>query len=82
MKPGDKEISGLDVTIAQVLKIRHTHLHSLQEETKSDTVLSALADLIKTGWPNSMQDLQEDLHPYWCFRDELSIMDGLIMKGN
>ena len=24
----------------------------------------------------------EHLHPYWCFHDELTILDGLIMKGN
>ena len=29
-----------------------------------------------------MQDIPEHLHPYWCFRDELTILDGLIMKGN
>ena len=29
-----------------------------------------------------MQDIPEHLHPYWCFRDELTILDGLIIKGN
>ena len=35
-----------------------------------------------TGWPESMQDLPQDIHPFWCFRDELVILDGLVMKGN
>ena len=75
-----KEIPGLDVNIAQVLK--PTRLESLREETKDDSTLAELTDFIITGWPDSMQDLPQHLHPYWCFRDELTILDGLVMKGN
>lgn len=75
-------IPGLNVTIAEVLKIRPTHLESLRAETHSDPTLSKLRQHVINGWPESMQDLSEDLHPYWCFRDELVILDGLLMKGN
>ena len=78
----DEEVPGLDVTIAQLLKNVPTRLESLQGETRSDPTLQELGDYIRTGWPNSMQDLAEILRPYWCFRDELAILDGLIMKGN
>ena len=48
--PGkDKEIQGLDITIAQILKIRPSHLEQLQEETKTDNSLRELKDLINTG---------------------------------
>ena len=77
-----RKIPGLDISTAQVLKVEPTQLESLQEDTKADPTLAELTDLILTGWPNSMQDIPEHLHPYWCFRDELTILDGLIMKGN
>ena len=77
-----RDIPGLDVSIAQVLKVEPTLLESLQEDTKADPTLAELTDLILTGWPNGMQDIPEHMHPYWCFRDELTILDGLIMKGN
>ena len=77
-----KEIPGLDINIAQVLKVEPTCLESLQEETKADHTLASLTDLIITGWPDSMQVLPDNLHPYWCFRDELTILDGLVMKGS
>jgi transposase InsO family protein len=81
--PGeDKEITGLNVTIAQVLKIAPTRLDSLRAETQADPTLQTLSELIRTGWPDSMQDLTADVRHYWCFRDELTILDGLIMKGN
>jgi len=77
-----KEIPGLDINIALVLKVEPSRLDSLQEETKADSNLAELTDLIITGWPDSMQDLQEHLHPNWRFRDELTMLDGLVMKGN
>ena len=77
LEPGkSKEIPGLDVKIAQVMSIMPTRLENLQEETKSDHILTELRQLIMTGWPESMQDLPQDIHPFWCFRD------GLVMKGN
>lgn len=82
-QPGSaREIPGLDNNIAQVLKVEPTCLESLQEETKADSTLVALTDLIITGWPDSMQDLLEHLHPYSCFRDELTILDGIVIKGS
>ena len=83
IKPGtDPAIPNLDINISQVLKIRPTHLESLKEESKADPVLAPLHDRIAGGWPDSMHDLPKALYPYWCFRDELTILDGLIMKGN
>ena len=38
--------------------------------------------LIMTGFPESRRDIYPDVRPYWPFRDELSIDDGLILKGN
>ena len=83
VQPGSHPaIPGLDVTIAEVLKVRPTHLESLRAETHADPTLSKLRQHVVSGWPESMQDLSQDLHPYWCFRDELVILDGLLMKGN
>lgn len=77
-----KDIPGLDLNIAQVLVIATNRLSALQEETKADKTLADLQHYIMYGWPEAMQDLPVHLHPYWCFRDELVILDGLVMKGN
>ena len=44
-----REIPGLDISIAQVLKVEPTRLESLQEDTKADPTLAELTDLILTG---------------------------------
>ena len=83
LAPGrDKQVPGLDVTIASVIKLSQTRLASLQDETKNDPVLRPLQSLINLGWPESMQDLPEPLRAFWCFRDELAIHDGVILKGS
>ena len=45
IEPGNgREIPGLDISIAQVLKVEPTRLESLQEETKADSTLTELTD--------------------------------------
>ena len=53
----------------------------LMEETQRDQECKELIDLIMNGWPNSSQELSQQMKQYFAFRDELVIQDGLIMKG-
>ena len=36
---------------------------------------------IQQGWPSSIKDLPSEIQPFWTFREELTIEDGLILKG-
>ncbi|PIK43925.1 hypothetical protein BSL78_19214 [Apostichopus japonicus] len=53
----------------------------LKQQTKQDTVLSALVEVIITGWPDSIKDVQSDLRQVWSYRDELTVCDRVILKG-
>ena len=33
------------------------------------------------GWPKSIKQVPPMLHPFWMFREELTVEDGLILKG-
>ena len=33
------------------------------------------------GWPSSIKQVPQVLQPYWTFREELTVEDGLILKG-
>ena len=54
----------------------------LREETARDPVLAPLRDILVSGWPNTERKLPKLLKPYWSYRDELSIDDGVILKGS
>lgn len=77
-----KPVTGLEVTIAQVIKVKGMLLESLQKETKANSTLPDVMEHIINGGPDFAQDLQNHLHPFCCFRDELIILYGLVIKGN
>ena len=36
---------------------------------------------IITGWPSTKEELHADIKPYWSYRDELAVIDGIMLKG-
>ena len=53
----------------------------IRKETKADPVLDQLQGIITAGWPDPIKDLPPVILSYWPYRDELSVNDGIIMKG-
>ena len=41
-----------------------------------------LKEAIVQGWPKEIRECPLQLHNYWKFRDELSIVDGVVIKGS
>ncbi|KAL9978440.1 hypothetical protein ACROYT_G015954 [Oculina patagonica] len=50
-------------------------------ETANDATLSPLHEIILHGWPEKRSDCPAYLHAYWNYRDELTVANGLILKG-
>ena len=75
----DPEIP-LDVQVSLV-QFSSPRLEELRRATREDPVLSHLMEYIATGFPATRRDTHSSTHDYWSFRDELSIEDGLVLKG-
>ena len=58
-----------------------TKLDNLKKDTSPDPELSALREIIHAGWPGKRQQFTVHLRKYWAYRNELSIQNGLILKG-
>ena len=58
-----------------------SHLTKNAAETQQDPILSAVHRLTLNGWPNRCTNVPRIARNYWDFRDELSIKDDLLMKG-
>ena len=67
--------------ISQQLPARSDRLHELQQATHTDDEFALLKHTIMTGWPHTMKEVLPVLHPYWTSCEELTIEDGLILKG-
>ena len=53
----------------------------LQQASSQDDHLQKLKNIIIAGWPNSKDKIGEKLKLYRSSRDELAVIDGIILKG-
>ena len=56
-------------------------LDRIRRATQDDPTLCELKQVIYNGWPDTQQGLPKQLRTFWSYRDELSIDDALILKG-
>ena len=69
------------VNFMESLPYAGEQLELLKSHTDKDTALQLLKTMIIKGWAEKRADVPNELLPYWSFRDELSVTDGVIFKG-
>lgn len=69
-----------EVHVIDTIPVSHEKVTLFQSETKKDPLLMKLKDTVLQGWPTNKRHLDIELTPYWNFRDEISIVDGLLLK--
>ena len=67
--------------ITQQLSARIDSLQQLRLSMQADDELALLKHTIMQGWPKSIKQVPPVLQPFWTFREELTVEDGLILKG-
>ena len=79
----ETEIKEIKVTVCDVeLNASPTKLDQIKTETQVDEELQMLVRYINSGLPAKHSECSESVRKYFNFRDELSVVDGLILKGN
>ena len=53
----------------------------LQQSTLKDDTLALLKHTAQHGWPQTITESPPELRPYWTSREEISIEDGILLKG-
>ena len=56
-------------------------IEEIQWASLQDAHLQQLKTFIIVGWPHIKDELQTDIRPYWPYRDELTVIDGVLLKG-
>ena len=80
----DSEIPGLKLMINDMAVETNVNLISLlqiHDATRQDETLQELIRFIMAGWPSTQDDTPDIIHAFWNYRDELSIVDGIVLKG-
>ena len=57
-------------------------LELIRQESEHDPQMLILKKLIIQGWPKDIKQCPAPVRLYWNFRDELSIIDEIVVKGN
>ena len=64
-----------------LLPVSAERWHQIRHASADDPALWELRSVIQRGWPNSRSDVHQCLYPYFDIRDELTVQDDLVFKG-
>ena len=84
MEGKDKPIKDLDIQIEAIQSVtdilKCVSLSQIQQASTQDDHLQCLKSFIIAGWPSTKEELHTNLKPYWSYRDELAVIDGVMLK--
>ena len=66
----------------QYLPVKDETLCQIQNLTQEEAILKKLAGVIKQGWPESKLYLPPEVQDYFPFKEELTLQNGVIFKGD
>ena len=85
MEGKDKAIKDMDIRIEAIQSVTDipecVFMSQIQQASTQDDHLQHLKSLVITGWPSTKGELHTDLKPYWSYKDELAIIDGVVLKA-
>ena len=78
---GNTERELESINMIQYLPVSEATQTAIREATEADTTLRQLKTIIRQEWPGSKEEVSENVRDYFSFREELSIQNGLVFKG-
>ena len=66
----------------QYSSIKEREKDEVLQESIKDKELQSLKHYISIGWQTKRSQIMVFLHPYWNYRDELTIESGILMKNS
>ena len=69
------------VNAVKHLWISPERIKEFKSATQADESLQFLKEVIRAGWPETKEELPNQIHAYFNTRDEYAVSDGLVFKG-
>lgn len=83
LPPKENEVPLVELdAITSTLPASPAKLEEIRQCTDQDVVLAHLKDVVYHGWPEHPTECPQDLKEYWNLREDLSVENGLILKGH
>ena len=67
--------------ITSQLNASSDSLQDIRIATQVDDELALLKHTIMSGLPSTIREFTREIHPYWTFREELTVEDWKVLKG-
>ncbi len=81
--PRDHDTPMIEIdAITSTLPASPAKLDEIRQCTEKDVVLCHLKDMVHDGWPNVRSESPPDLNEYWTFREDISVENGIVLKGH
>ncbi|CAL9687239.1 unnamed protein product [Knipowitschia caucasica] len=68
--------------VMSVSFISTARLEELRAHTARDQLLQTVSTVIQNGWPNKERQVPPPAQPFFPYRDELVVEDGIVVKGH
>ena len=78
---GDAEKDTESIIMVQYLPVSEMTQNIIRTATESDPVMKELKTTIREGWPENKDLLLARIRDYFPFREELTLQNGLVFKG-
>ena len=78
-------LPGMDITVHEIeacTNFSTVSLGKIHDATLRDQDLQVLKTHITNGFPVSSNQCPESIRPFFPYRDELTVYNGLVLKGN
>ena len=64
------------------LPVSDDRMEHIRQATELDDTMEKLKQAILSGWPAQKNDCPRQIQDYWACRDELSVVNDVVFKGN
>ena len=79
----DKPINDMDIRIGAIQSVtdipEHVSIKQIQQASVQNEHLQHLKNSIIVGWPSTRDEVHSNLRLYWCYRENLVVIDGVVM---
>ncbi len=76
------EIQAYVDMIVTSLPVTADRTEQIQRETNTDETMKELMSTVQKGWPENKKDCPAKIQDYWNCRSELTVVDGIVLKGS
>ena len=77
----DIEIEAQVHMVISNLPVSNEKLEEFRKETTNDVTLTKLIETVLNGWPETKSQAAQEIRAYWNFREEISVVNGVLYKG-